>query len=223
MYDRRARLSIPILIGVMILIGGCAFTATPAASLPSAEVTAASGPAAPAGPSDTAPGPSAPPATVAATETLSPTAAAPSAPPAASPLPDAVQRVVELTNQNRAEAGCPPLRPDSRLTRAAERQSRQMAQEDYFAHVSPDGSSPADRVQAEGYDYVLVGENLAAGYASPEAVVESWMESQEHRDNILNCEFEDIGVGHVYVEEDPGQEEWHHYWTQVLGTHASSP
>lgn len=205
MFEVQVRLRILILAAATILIAGCAPTGTPPAALPAATATAqATAPA----PASTAPPAFPLPEGTAAT-------------PAASPLPDAVQRIVELTNQNRAEAGCPPLSLDPRLTQAAEQHSQQMAQEDFFAHVSPGGSSPADRVRAAGYDYRLVGENIAAGYASPDAVVESWMGSEEHRENILNCEFKEIGVSHVYAKDDPGQEEWHHYWTQVLGTSMS--
>lgn len=203
-----------VLVAAAALIVGCAPTGTLPAALPAATATA-SAPAT----ATTAPLPS---PTVAPQATAAPLPSPTAALAAASALPDAVQRIVELTNQNRAEAGCPPVSLDPRLTQAAEQHSRRMAQDDFFAHVGPDGSSPADRVLAAGYDFVLVGENIAAGYASPEAVVESWMESEEHRENILNCEFEEIGVGHVYVEQDPGQEEWHHYWTQVLGTSMST-
>lgn len=68
-----------------------------------------------------------------------------------------------------------------------------------------------------GYRYRLVGENIAAGFASAVDVVDSWMESEEHRHNILNCEFEEIGVGYVFISNDPGNETWEHYWVQVFG------
>ena len=61
-----------------------------------------------------------------------------------------------------------------------------------------------------------VGENIAAGYASPEAVMSGWMNSSGHRANILNCNFTEIGVGYAYAANDPGTIQYRHYWTQVL-------
>ena len=69
-----------------------------------------------------------------------------------------------------------------------------------------------------GYQWSGAGENIAAGYASPEDVMDGWMNSQGHRANILNCAFRDIGVGYVYLANDTGQVNYRHYWTQDFGT-----
>ncbi|WP_017594641.1 CAP domain-containing protein [Nocardiopsis potens] len=113
--------------------------------------------------------------------------------------------VVALVNEERAEAGCGPVGVDSRLTAASEKHSRDMADRDYMSHHTPEGIGPGERAQEAGYS-AWGGENVAAGYSSPEAVMEGWMNSEGHRANILNCDFVSIGVG----EADA-------HWTQNFG------
>ncbi|MBB4930335.1 uncharacterized protein YkwD [Lipingzhangella halophila] len=117
-----------------------------------------------------------------------------------------VDAVVDLVNEERADAGCDPVSTNGALTRAAEKHSKDMAARDYMAHESPDGTTPAERAQSEGYD-AWSGENVAAGYDSPEAVMEGWMNSPGHRRNILNCDNTAIGVG-----------EHQNRWTQMFGS-----
>lgn len=124
--------------------------------------------------------------------------------------------VTELTNQHRQAAGCPPLKLEPRLTQAAQGHSEDMALNDFFSHTGSDGSSPWDRIRAAGYDFVTAGENIAAGYPDPQSVVTAWMNSPGHRANILNCQFEEIGVGYYYLPNDPGQVRYRYYWTQVF-------
>ena len=126
------------------------------------------------------------------------------------------QRVLELTNAKRAEAGLPPLVLDSKLAAAADKHSQDMAAKNYFSHVEPDGDTLGVRVQDEGYRYLRVGENIAAGYKTPEAVVEGWMNSSGHRANILNPNFKELGVG--YHKDPDAADTYDHYWTQVFGT-----
>ena len=102
--------------------------------------------------------------------------------------------VVALANMARLEAGCPELQLDDRLTAAAQGHSDDMAAQGYFSHESPDGRTFADRVQAAGYPSPG-GENIAQGQRSALEVHESWMGSEGHRANILNCGFTTIGVG----------------------------
>ena len=84
--------------------------------------------------------------------------------------------VVRLTNDARADAGCGPLRTDSRLREAARAHSVDMAARGYFDHSSPDGKSAWDRMGAVGYT-APAGENIARGYESAEAVVQGWLDS----------------------------------------------
>ncbi|WP_207781880.1 CAP domain-containing protein [Phytoactinopolyspora limicola] len=124
--------------------------------------------------------------------------------------PDAAeQEILELTNAERSEHGCQPLRADERLAAAARAHSVDMATHGYLDHTSLDGRSPADRAAAAGY-HRWGGENVAMGYPTPAAVVAAWMDSEGHRRNILNCDFRAIGVG--AAEGSRGM-----YWTQKFG------
>jgi uncharacterized protein YkwD len=122
------------------------------------------------------------------------------------------REVMTLVNQERAREGCGPLKEDARLTAAAGAHSQDMLENDYFSHDSPTQGSPSDRAARQGYPSG-VGENIAAGYPTPEAVVDGWMESRGHRENILNCDYKSTGVGFV-----SGGGEFGTYWTQVFGT-----
>lgn len=132
------------------------------------------------------------------------------------PEPDFEEQVVILTNQERLSHGCDPVTMDSRLRAAAEGHSQDMALNDFFSHTGSDGSSAGDRIAAQGYIWSWWGENIAAGYSSPESVVAGWMASSGHRANILNCNFDHIGVGYYYLKNDTGSINYRHYWTQVF-------
>lgn len=107
------------------------------------------------------------------------------------------ERVVELTNQERAETGAPALSLNQKLTEAALRKAGDMFAFDYWAHNSPSGRDPWSFFQEVGYRYLYAGENLARDFASPEAVVGAWMASPTHRDNILNPKYKEIGIAVV--------------------------
>ncbi|MFD0902301.1 CAP domain-containing protein, partial [Actinomadura sediminis] len=124
--------------------------------------------------------------------------------------PSSAERaVIALTNAERADAGCAPLRTDERLMTAAERHSADMAANGYFSHTSQNGDTPWDRMEAAGYPSPGA-ENIAKGYGSAEAVVRGWMNSPGHRRNILNCDLRAIGVG--MVDGRGGR-----LWTQNFG------
>jgi uncharacterized protein YkwD len=105
-------------------------------------------------------------------------------------------QVLELTNDERAKAGCGALRMNSALTKAAEAHAADMVDQHYFSHDSLDGRSPFDRMKAAGYTGGAMAENIAVGYKSAAAVVEGWMNSAGHRKNILNCTYTVIGIGY---------------------------
>jgi uncharacterized protein YkwD len=117
--------------------------------------------------------------------------------------------VVRLTNVARRERRCRPLRIDPRLVRSARNHSIEMAQSDYFAHNSPDGSSPWERMERAGYPNGGA-ENIGRGYLTADEAVRGWMGSRSHRANILNCSLTAIGVG---VASGPGGL----WWTQDFG------
>ena len=135
----------------------------------------------------------------------------------ASTLHPYASRVVELVNQERAKVGCSPLAMNTALNNAALGHSEDMARHDFVDHTGSDGSSPWDRMTRAGYQWSGAGENIAAGYVTPEDVMKGWMGSDGHRTNILNCSFRDIGVGYIYLADDTGPVNYHHYWTQVFG------
>ncbi len=131
-------------------------------------------------------------------------------------VPTFVTEVVNLTNVERANASCPALTFNEKLYNAAQGHTQNMALQDFFDHIGKDGSTPATRVAAAGYQAAGVGENIAAGYSPPAAVVAGWMSSSGHRANILNCNWKEIGVGYYFLQNDTGNENWNHYWTQVF-------
>lgn len=106
-------------------------------------------------------------------------------------------RVLELTNQKRAEQGLAPLTINSKLNESAQRKAGDMFAFNYWAHVSPSGRNPWSFFQEVGYKYLYAGENLARDFMSSEAVVEAWMNSPTHRDNILNGNYKEIGLSVV--------------------------
>ncbi|MER7010922.1 CAP domain-containing protein [Saccharopolyspora sp. NPDC000359] len=132
---------------------------------------------------------------------------------AAKAPPPVEQQLLDLTNDARAGAGCPPLRLNADLSEAAAGHSADMAHRNFYDHTGSNGSEPANRTKAAGYPGDYIGENIAAGYDSIEVVFQKWMETTAHRDNILNCKFTDVGVGHAEV---PGSR-YGDYWTQNLG------
>ncbi|MFJ8808605.1 CAP domain-containing protein [Streptomyces sp. NPDC102490] len=120
-------------------------------------------------------------------------------------------RVLALVNEERAAAGCAPVTANDRLTRAADDYSDVMASSGVMSHTGPDGSTMASRVEAAGYQWSTLGENIARGQADAAAVMDSWMNSPGHRANILNCSFKELGVGVHFGDGGP-------WWTQDFGT-----
>lgn len=128
-----------------------------------------------------------------------------------------VSEVIALTNQARQANGCQvTLTMNDRLNQAAQAHTEDMARRSYFSHTSPEGTNPGDRISATGYSWMRYGENIGAGYATPTDVVNGWLNSTGHRENILNCAFTEIGVGFFYRADDP--KSFANYWTQVLAT-----
>jgi uncharacterized protein YkwD len=135
------------------------------------------------------------------------------APPPTSPGNAAEDEVVRLTNQARQGAGCGALTHDAKLRTAALGHSTDMTAKNYFAHNSPDGRNPGDRIKAAGFSPIRAwGENIALGQPTPAAVVQAWLDSPGHRANIMNCAYTHIGVGLFKGAKGP-------YWTQVFARH----
>ncbi|MEV4081204.1 CAP domain-containing protein [Nonomuraea fuscirosea] len=126
-------------------------------------------------------------------------------------LAGVASRVVSLTNSARSRRGCAPLRVDGGLTRSARAHSLEMARTGQLTHNSPDGASPWDRMERAGYRWGAA-ENIGAGYGTADEAVRGWLDSPDHRRNILDCRLRAIGVG---VASGPGGP----WWTQDFGTH----
>jgi uncharacterized YkwD family protein len=127
--------------------------------------------------------------------------------PAPANVTQAVQQVIDLTNQQRKQNGLPALTADTQLNGVAQKKSADMQQNNYFSHTSPTYGSPFDMMRDFGVTYKTAGENIAQGQRTPQEVVNSWMNSAGHRKNILSRDFTHIGVGY-----DPTG----HHWTQMF-------
>lgn len=119
-------------------------------------------------------------------------------------------QMLALVNKERAAAGCSPVTANDRLTRAADDYSDVMASSGVMSHTGPDGSTMTTRVEAAGYQWSTLGENIARGQADAASVMKSWMNSPGHRANILNCSFKELGVGVHFGDGGP-------WWTQNFG------
>ena len=118
------------------------------------------------------------------------------------------REVLALVNAERARYHVRPLRLADDLNRYADIRAREIVKQ--FSHTRPNGQNGALIIPRGRYR----GENLAAGASSPSAVVHQWMNSEGHRANILNAEYEELGVGYCF--DDDGQ--YRHYWVQLFRT-----
>lgn len=110
--------------------------------------------------------------------------------------------VIELTNDERADLDAPPLVRNETLNAAAQLKAQHMARNEYFSHYSPDGVSPWYWFDEAGYVYAHAGENLAIHFTDSSEVVEAWMNSPTHRENIVSSQYTEIGVGTAKGEFD---------------------
>ncbi|MEU8620947.1 CAP domain-containing protein [Streptomyces sp. NPDC048623] len=117
--------------------------------------------------------------------------------------------VVRLVNAERAKVGCTAVRSDAELAALAGAFSADMAARNFFDHTDPDGATPWSRAAKAGVSG-LGGENIARGQVDAAAVMKSWMASDGHRANILNCDYTTLGVGVHFGSGGP-------WWTQDFG------
>ncbi len=116
-------------------------------------------------------------------------------------------RVIELVNQERTSRGLQPLLKHDGLMVAAAARAKELSQR--FSHTRPDGSECFTILWHLGIDYAYAGENIAMGQRTPEIVMNDWMNSSGHRANILNENYDCIGVGYTMVDGHP-------YWVQLF-------
>lgn len=128
--------------------------------------------------------------------------------------------VVDLTNEEREALHETPLTRNATLDEAARMKAEHMAKNEYFAHYAPDGTSPWYWFDEAGYTYAHAGENLAIHFTDSSEVVEAWMNSPKHRQNIVDGKFTQIGVGTA-----KGRFEGYDtvYVVQLFGTPAVAP
>lgn len=106
-----------------------------------------------------------------------------------------ISGIIYETNKERRKAGLPELMKDPQLSQSAEMKLQDMFQKQYFQHISPTGDSVSDVVRKTGYEYIVVGENLALGiFGGDEQVVAAWMASPGHKKNILDTRYKEIGL-----------------------------
>ena len=145
------------------------------------------------------------------TTTPRPTTTAPTTAPATTaPTANATfDRVVALVNQERAKVGCMAVTRNAALDTAAQKHSVYQDETQTMRHDGRGGTDAGQRITAEGYRWSTWGENVAYGFPDADSVMNAWMNSQHHRENILNCKFKEIGMG-LQGSKD--------YWTQDFAT-----
>lgn len=113
-------------------------------------------------------------------------------------------RIIQLTNAERAKRNLNALKPNAKLTAAAQEKGEHMLKEDYFAHISPSGVTPWFWMNKEGYSYQVAGENLAIDFLEAEDVAAAWIASPRHRENMLLPDYTETGVAAVTGEFQGG-------------------
>lgn len=127
-----------------------------------------------------------------------------------------MQRIVDLVNLRRKEAGLGAVTVNTTLISCAQQYSAVQAGQGAISHTGPDGSNPGQRLTRCGYNWRSYGENLAAGYVDADEVMAAWMQSPSHRKNILSPRLKEIGLGYTHRADDPSQ--YYDYYVMELGT-----
>lgn len=112
-----------------------------------------------------------------------------------------------LVNNERISAGLKPLSLNPQLDKSGQAKCDDMVARNYWSHNTPDGLEPWTFIEAENVNYYKAGENLAYGSADAQAVVNNWMLSPEHRANILDKSYTDVGyakcISYNYLDQGP--------------------
>ncbi len=133
------------------------------------------------------------------------------------------QQILDLVNQERSKVGADPLSINEQLDQAADLHSQDQASLDNMSHTGSNGSDFGTRIQGEGYQFSTAAENVSQVALDAETVmyggqgfnnigIIGWMESEGHRNNILNPDLQEIGIGYAVAEDGSP------YWTQDFGT-----
>lgn len=108
--------------------------------------------------------------------------------------------LLQDTNVERQHNHDQPLSINSQLAAAAQAKANDMAAQGYWSHTSPGGKTPWTFIQQSGYQYQTAGENLAYGFADSASTVAAWMNSAEHRANLLDNQYQNVGFGIATAE-----------------------
>lgn len=129
---------------------------------------------------------------------------------------DFQEEFISIVNQYRAQ-GCrcgskymPPVDPlawNDKLGIAAQKHANDMQQNRHFSHTGTNGSSISDRIEAAGYDWRAIAENISYGYADIKSAVEGWISSPGHCKNIMNGAYKEMGAARAGT-----------YWVQTFGS-----
>lgn len=109
--------------------------------------------------------------------------------------PIAPEKIIELTNQKRIESGISALFISTQLTSAAQDKAVDLVKRNYWSHQTPEGEPFWSFADEQNYDWIYLGENLAADFETSEKIVDAWLSSPSHRKNLLNENYQDIGIG----------------------------
>jgi len=110
----------------------------------------------------------------------------------------AEQKILELMNAKRTEAGLQPLTTDNTLVQVARYKSNNMIQNNFFDHTNPDGTKWTNWLQTIGYKYTSTGENIAYNTSDPVELFNQWWNSPGHRANMMNASYNKVGMGVIY-------------------------
>lgn len=124
--------------------------------------------------------------------------------------------LLRLANAHRVARGLNALVDSPALRDLARGHSRHMIEHRFFDHLTPEAGAPGDRLTEAGVDWTRVGENIATGYATPQAVFEAWLLSPSHRENLESEAWTHAGAGYALDGAPSVQFPQGHYWTLVL-------
>ena len=110
----------------------------------------------------------------------------------------AEQKILELMNAKRTEAGLKPLTVDNTLVQVARYKSNNMIQNNFFSHTNPDGTKWTNWLQTIGYKYTTSGENIAYNTSDPVELFNQWWNSPGHRANMMNASYTKVGIGVIH-------------------------
>jgi len=108
-----------------------------------------------------------------------------------------INKLYQLTNQMRQKYNLPTLNYSKKLEQAAYLKAQDMFKKNYWAHYAPDGTTPWQFILATGYRYQYAGENLAKNFLFSKDLIDAWMDSPKHRENILKKEYNEVGFAVV--------------------------